>query len=353
MLKVPQSYFVAGLSLALSALLGSSAAFAQNTNDPLIEQREAAHWLDRIQSAAQKSNYAGTFVYQHGNSMQTSRIAHTGDLLGNEYERIEMLDGRPREMLRHNDEVVTLHREQRLRVQEKRELKDTFPALLASSKVEVMEAYAFRKLGLDRVAGHECQILSLEPRDAMRYGYRLCADKQTGLLLRAQTTVDGSKVLEQIAFSQVQMGIPSEKQKVLSAMKTNQGWAQHTVVSQKANLSQQGWVLEPTVKGFQKLKELRRPLTSDMPTQQRNAKAQTANPASEVYQVVYSDGLAGVSVFIEPVVDKKARKEGLASRGATNVLMKRQGAYWVTVVGEVPMATVKQFGQAIERKAGQ
>ena len=70
----------------------------------------------------------------------------------------------------------------------------------------------------------------------------------------------------------------------------------------------------------------------------------------EVQQVVFSDGLAGLSLFIEPVSEKRTRREGFISQGATHVMVRRVADFWLTVVGEVPFATIKQFGAAVDYK---
>ncbi len=100
------------------------------------------------------------------------------------------------------------------------------------------------------------------------------------------------------------------------------------------------------VKGFQKIREVRRPL-GDL----RSAQGSGREQVFEVLQVVYSDGLTGLSVFIEPVSDQRVRREGVASLGATQVVVRKVADFWITVVGEVPAATVKQFAAAVEYRA--
>ena len=102
----------------------------------------------------------------------------------------------------------------------------------------------------------------------------------------------------------------------------------------------QGWQITPTVPGFRKIRELRRPMAA------RDA----GEPTIPVDQAVFSDGLAAISVFVEPV-EKNTRKEGAGSSGATHVLVKRRGDFWITLLGEVPQATLQQFASAIEYKA--
>lgn len=300
-----------------------------------LEHGEAARWLARIQKAAKRENYTGTLTVQRGAAMHSSRIQHFADGLSNEYERLEMLDGKQREVLRHNATVHTLIHDAHVVVLERQEGKDRFPALLATNKSDVLEQYDMQHLGQDRVAGKECEVFSLEPRDHHRYGYRIWADKDSGLLIRAQTLADAETVLEQVAFSQVDIGVPSGKQRIMGAIKGLGGWRKYDVHYQPANLAEQGWHVVSPVRGFQKIREVRRPLNTD------------SEKAFEVHQLVFSDGLAGLSIFIEPVDQRRTRKEGTAAQGPTHMQVRRLADHWITVVGEVPASTVRQFAAAV------
>ncbi|KAI3589863.1 Sigma factor RpoE negative regulatory protein RseB precursor [Cupriavidus sp. U2] len=330
-------------SFFLALCLTAAAATAQ-PSDSALSRRDATAWLNKIHRAAQRENYVGTLIYQRGSVMHASRIQHYSDLANNEYERLETLDGKPREVLRQNDVVHSLIPEAKLVVIEKQEAKDRFPALLATNKSDVLDLYDMRKLPAERVAGVECEVFALEPHDAARYAVRLWADKNSGLLMRAQTIGEGGKVLEQVAFSQVDIGVPTDKQRILNAIKGANSWNHYEVSYQPANIADEGWTINAPIKGFQKIREVRRPLG------ELRAPTQGAKPAGvfEVLQVVYSDGLTGLSVFIEPVSEQRARREGVASLGATQVVVRRVSDYWITVVGEVPAATVKQFAAGVE-----
>ncbi len=330
-------------SFFLALCLTAAAATAQ-PSDSTLNRRDATAWLNKIHRAAQRENYVGTLIYQRGSVMHASRIQHYSDLVNNEYERLETLDGKPREVLRQNDVVHSLIPEAKLVVIEKQEAKDRFPALLATNKSDVLDLYDMRKLPAERVAGVECEVFALEPHDTARYAVRLWADKNSGLLMRAQTIGEGGKVLEQVAFSQVDIGVPSDKQRILNAIKGASSWNHYEVSYQSANIADEGWTINSPIKGFQKIREVRRPLG------ELRAPTQGSKPAGvfEVLQVVYSDGLTGLSVFIEPVSEQRARREGVASLGATQVVVRRVSDYWITVVGEVPAATVKQFAAGVE-----
>ncbi len=332
-------------SFFLALCLTAAVATAQ-TPEPTLARRDAAAWLGKIHRAAQRENYVGTLIYQRGSVMHASRIQHFSDLVHNEYERLETLDGKPREVLRQNDIVHSLIPEAKLVVVERQDAKDRFPALLATNKGDVLDLYEMRRLSPERVAGMECEVFSLVPHDGARYAVRLWAEKHSGLLMRAQTIGEGGKVLEQVAFSQIEIGVPSEKQKILGAIKSAANWQRYEINYQPANIAEEGWLITVPIKGFQKIREVRRPL-GDL----RSAQGSGREQVFEVLQVVYSDGLTGLSVFIEPVSEQRVRREGVASLGATQVVVRKVADFWITVVGEVPAATVKQFAAAVDYRA--
>ncbi|WP_153099825.1 MucB/RseB C-terminal domain-containing protein [Paraburkholderia hayleyella] len=301
--------------------------------------RLAADWLNRVHLAAQQQNYEGVFLYQRGTSVQSSRIAHYATRTEGEFEQIESLDGKPRKMLRHNDDLYTFVPERRLCVVEKRQNKDVFPALLMAGGEPVLATYEPKLLGRDRVAGTESQIIELTPKDAYRYAYRLWVDVKTGLLLRTQTLDANGQVLEQLSFSQIRIGVPTDKAAIVNGMRNTAGWTVVRTPVQPVDMKALGWQVSPVVPGFRLIRELRRPMAA------RDA----GDPPIPVDQMVYSDGLAAVSIFIEPV-EKNTRKEGAGNSGATHVLVKRQGDFWITLLGEVPQAALQQFASAIEYK---
>ncbi|NOK50642.1 sugar dehydratase [Burkholderia thailandensis] len=331
------------LLLCAAALLSvQSPVSAQQPDDPVATRRQAAEWLDRIQLAAQQQNYEGTFVYQRGAYVQSSRIVHVASKGDGEYERVESLDGKPRKLLRHNDDLYTFVPERRLCVVERRQNKDSFPALLGASGEQVLSVYEPKSLGRDRVAGLDAQVVELVPKDAYRFAYKLWTDAKTGLLLRSQTLDADDRVLEQIAFSQLQLGAagPSQKTTIAAGMRHLGGWTVVRPPVSPVDIEAQGWQIAPTVAGFRQIREVRRPMA-----------ARDANdPPIPVDQAVFTDGLATISVFIEPA-EKNSRKEGAGGTGATHVLVKRRGDFWITVLGEAPPATLQQFASAIEYKA--
>ncbi|WP_293778342.1 MucB/RseB C-terminal domain-containing protein [uncultured Oxalicibacterium sp.] len=318
-------------------LFSSLLAFTAHaeTVEPAHDSREAQVWLKKIQSSAQKLNYSGTFVYQQGNQVRTSRISHIRSGK-NELEKLEILDGKPREYIRNNEEIACYIPESKSIRVEKRVSQDVFPAILGAHPNELVEHYALKQGESGRVAGHDCQTVILTPKDKLRYGYKLWIEKSTGLLLKAQTLNEKNDVVEQIAFTQIVIG-NVDPTSVKTSFKNTQGWRVENAVMSDANLS--GWSVKGIPPGFKKTREVKRLITDttneNVPPSQR-----------EVAQLVYSDGLAAISVFIEP--GTQSRTEGSMQQGAMNIIGKRQGDYWLTIVGEVPFAAIKQVANSIE-----
>lgn len=312
--------------------------------DPLADGREAQAWLRKIQSAAQKLNYSGTFVYQQGNQMRTSRITHLLDGK-NEVEKLEILDGKPREYIRNNDEVICYVPETKTLLVEKRVTHDVFPAILAVNPTDLTEFYNVKKEETGRVAGYDCQAIVLEPKDNLRYGYKLWAEKSSGLLLRAQTLNEKREVVEQIAFTQISIG-NVDRARVKPSISDTNGWNVENAVMSQVSLS--GWIVKSLPPGFKKIREVKR-MVSDQRVSAVGASASAQSNQREVSQIVFSDGLAAISVFIEP--GSQSRTEGSIQQGALNIVGKRQGDFWLTIVGEVPSAAIKQVANSIEFKS--
>ncbi len=325
-------------------LLGFFAFSAGAENaESLTEKQDAQAWLKRIQSAAQKLNYSGTFVYQQARQMRTSRITHVLDGK-NEIEKLEVLDGKPREYIRNNEEITCYVPETKTILVEKRVVQDVFPAILAANPADLADHYHLKKGESGRVAGFDCQAVVLEPKDNLRYGYKLWAEKSTGLLLHAQTLNEKNEVVEQIAFTQISIG-NIDRNLVKPSFTNINGWRVENAVMSQVNLS--GWNVKSIPAGFKKIREMKR-MVSDTPASNSQGSAHAQSSQREVSQIVFSDGLAAISVFIEP--GTQSRTEGSMQQGAMNIVGKRQGDFWLTIVGEVPSTAIKQVANSIEFK---
>jgi sigma-E factor negative regulatory protein RseB len=248
------------------------------------------------------------------------------------YERVQTLDGKPREFIRMrtngNDEVQCLYPEARRIVIEHRAADEAFPGLAGVSAEAIIERYKLQIGAVERVAGIECRLLVLEPMDGMRYGYRLWIDQASGLLLRAQTLGERGEVLEQIAFTDIRIGERIDRARLKPAWPTA-GWTIERSDYRTVNPANSGWSV-PTPAGFQKTKEVSRRLGN-----------------SEAMQIVFSDGLATMSVFIEQSGEAKPADQVL-SVGPTSAYTRRVADATVTVVGEVPPSAVRAVAASVE-----
>jgi sigma-E factor negative regulatory protein RseB len=295
-------------------------------------------WLKKMAGASRQMNYTGTFVYRHGNQSETSRIVHYVNQAGGEFERMETLDGPSREVIRTNDQVICYLPETKTVIIEKRG-KRRFPSLLPEQLTGVTDNYTVKATQMDRVAGHDCQVILLIPRDKMRYGHHFCADPASGLLLRARTFNEKNEPLESFAFTQLRMGGSFNRDDVRSryAGKSRDWRVDHSQFSIADAPSETGWVLTQQPAGFKKMTELTRSF---------------AGRPAKVSHLVFSDGLAAVSVFIEPLPKSRSLRS-LSHQGAVNIYTRTVSDHMVTVLGEAPAATVMQIANSLEFRGAQ
>jgi sigma-E factor negative regulatory protein RseB len=318
---------------AVSALLFAGACTAvQGAQTP--SPAESLRLLSQMSNAARQLNYVGTFVYRHGSQTETSRIWHMNDETGS-YERLQTLDGPPREIVRVNDEVTCYYPDAKRAKIEKGNTNRRFPAVVSEQLASIFSSYSVRKAGMDRVAGYDCQVTVLEPRDALRYGHAFCAELKTGLPLRAKTFNERNETVETFAFTQIEIGANVTREHVKPSFDVSaSGWALDKSALALPAEAESRWVVVNRPAGFRKVLELKRTI---------HGKAAA--------QLVFSDGLAAVSIFIEPAVAGARASQELAHHGAINVFSRPQAGHVITALGEAPASTVIQFGNAVTPRA--
>ena len=334
--------FVAALAIACAFGSGVAAAGAQAAaadGDPQAEARDVRSWLTRIDAAADRRNFQGTFVVSAAGMVSSTRIVHYCEG-NNRVERIDTLDGQARRVVRHNDVVHTLWPSSRVVSIEQRDGLASFPALLqGGNDARYAEHYRLQPLGTDRVAGHEATVLQLKPRDAFRFGYRLWVEKDSALLLRAEVLGARDEVLESAAFSDLTINVKPQSQALLQPLRKLDGWRVLRPTVTRARLDAEGWSMQVALPGFREIGCMKRPIEPS-----------GDGAAAQVLQSVWSDGLAYVSVFVEPYDAERHTRPMQTAIGATHTLMQRQGDWWVTVMGEVPARTLRRFAAALERQ---
>jgi sigma-E factor negative regulatory protein RseB len=252
-----------------------------------------------------------------------------------------------RQVFRHDDMVYTVWPQRQLAVVEQRELLSPFPALLqpGGELMKLGDDYVLLPQGADRVADHEAQVFLLQPRDTLRFAQRMWTERDSGLLLRVDVLGTHGEVLESSEFSDVAIGVKPQPDVVMLPLKQLHGYhIVHPTVT-RTRLEAEGWSLKHGVAGFREISCVRRALDPLAPA---------GSPgAVETVQAIYSDGLTHVSLFIEPYDSNGHRKAMHTVMGATHTMMGRVGHWWVTLVGDVPGPTLKQFADALVRHEAQ
>lgn len=291
-------------------------------------------WLRKMASASRQLNYTGIFVYRYGNATEASRIAHYVNAAGGEFERLETLDGPPREVIRTNDQVTCYVPGKKTVLIERRSGR-RFPAFLPTQLTESLtEHYHVRQSGMDRAAGYDCRVVVLSPKDKLRYGHRFCAEASSGLPLRAKTFDEKGVLVESFAFTELKLGVTFDREQVRSRYADeSRNWRIGRAASPSVSTpGRTGWVLARELPGFRKLTESTRSI---------------AGHDTTVTHLVYSDGLAAVSVFIEPM-PKSHPTRSLSHQGAVNIYVRLVADHMVTAVGEAPAETVMRIANSLE-----
>jgi sigma-E factor negative regulatory protein RseB len=309
-------------------------------------ERSISDWLVRMHEGSRRRAYIGTFVVSSSNSMSSSRIWHVCDG-EQQMERVEALTGAPRSTIRRNDEVITFHPDSKVALAEKRDSLGLFPGSLKANQAGLAQLYTARQLGVDRVAGVEADVVLIQPKDSLRFGYRVWSERKNGLVIKLQTLDTEGRVLEQAAYSELQLDAPVSMTKLTQMMANLDGYKLIKSDMQKTTALAEGWQLKTVVAGYKPTSCFKRVVSKG-----EGASSDTA------MQWVFSDGLASVSLFVEAFDRLRHLQEGQAATGATHSITRRfvdrqgdkAGDWWLTVVGEVPVQVLLGFAQGLERK---
>jgi sigma-E factor negative regulatory protein RseB len=287
--------------------------------------KEAVHdWLNLALRADHQTSYSGVFVYQYGNHVETTKISHIVNA-DSEYEKLESQDGPKREIIRHHGQVwcnrdhklIPLGNEPR-----------RFPLLLPDQLSSLNTNYQVKELGMDRVAGNNARVVLYQSRDNLRYSHKIWVGTDSGLLLKSAVLNDKNQIVEQYAFTELRFGEEMDR----SWLKVNMPPVVPEINLSKLPDINSGWVVDALPAGYKKTMEILRPMHG------RHA---------PVTQLVFSDGLSAISVFIEIADADGDDNESLTSRGALNLYHKVVDGHLYNVVGEVPPKTVMQVLDSI------
>lgn len=292
--------------------------------------QEAVAWLERMSHAVQRLNYEGTFVYRRGDRLDTMRITHMVDG-DQQFERLISLNGAQREVIRDSDSVICLWPEQRSMVVQKRKSRYGFPVALPGDVGRLREHYELLSLGPGRrMADKPVQRVAIQPRDRFRYGYQFWLDTHTALPLKSRMIDERGETIEEIMFTSLRLYDRFVREKVRPTMDIVDF---HRIEASPPEISPPPmtvarWQFERLPPGF----------VMKVHTFNQDPDSSTLSE-----HMLFSDGLASFSIYVEPA----GRQNGLQGRstlGAVNAYGRTVEGYQVTVVGDVPSATVHDVG---------
>jgi sigma-E factor negative regulatory protein RseB len=338
------------LTLSFSLLALNFSLFSADAQ----AEEGARGWLERMTQAFQQQNYRGVLIYGDGQQWQTLAITH-GMLDGVEQEKLLHLTGLPREMVRHGQDIICIHPGEH----SPRFNSELSNPLHGFSRVmDVEDQYHFTLGGVERIAGRFAQRLQVTPVDNDRYGYQLWLDQNTGLLLRSDLLNNHQQVLERFQFAQIEIGLD------LSAADFEPDDQGHKLTLYPVSPDQQtistdgiGWLPNWIPAGFRITAVIQAgsPRTADA-----DADAEQRTADTLPVRLMYSDGLAAFTLFIDPV-NQEQMPEITRRWGATAAVVRYRdhtagaadgdgsshGRLRVTVVGELPADTMIRIATSI------
>lgn len=304
-------------------LLGLVAAIA-----PARADSTALGWLNRAANAAKQLNYSGVYVYNHGEYVDVQRVLHRADASG-EQEKVEVLDSTPRQFLRINNDVFCyLPDGKHVRI-ERNTARRFFPALLPPQPADLLDHYEAKLGGSERVAGRNCQIVILEPRDEYRYPVTLWLDKRTGLPLKSRVNNSHGGVVSMFVFSEIQIGQAPD-----AALFRNDLGGKRIIKAGADTPAVIAWAVKAPP-GYQRVQAAVRKLPGKK---------------GPVTHLVYSDGLSVLSMFMEPIDPQGERANGLSSEGVIGVYTREADGHTITTLGEVPNLALIETGNSAKKQ---
>ncbi|WP_246116337.1 MucB/RseB C-terminal domain-containing protein [Denitromonas halophila] len=293
-------------------------------------ENDALSWMNRMAGAAQKVNFSGTFSYLSGKRLETLRIAHVTGPEG-DVERIETLDGNPREVIRTNSEVRCVLPDLKTVIIDRIGNRRAFPARLPVAVAALNEYYRIFRGDMSRVAGRKAQLIILEPRDNLRYGHQLWADEESGLLLKARLLDGNGELIEQFAFNEIRIGGDIDPDLLKQKYAVADDWQTVNAKGDEASADASAWQLGDMLPGYRLVSTVRRSVGAH---------------GQSVLHMVVSDGLANISVFVEPA-QSPDDSAGFMDAGSIAVYARNVAGHRLTVLGEAPNEALRRVGDSM------
>lgn len=294
---------------------------------PVLAQEEPASALIRLMSVAvRQADYQGSFIYERNGQIDALRLFHSGATP--ERERLVSMSGARSEIVRDGGSFTCLQSGLPTVLFENRPSARLLPLVPDAAGIEASAFYAASIAGSDRVAGYRARIIELSSRDGYRYGYRLWLDEGSHLLLRSALVDAGRRTVEQFMFVALDVGAkPKESDLQASGDSGIEAPAEEAPLPGPPQ-----WRVADPPPGYSFVRAQR--------------PAQGPTPAEHH---LYSDGLADVSVYVEPRdPDVPIVADRSMARGALHVYARDVGGWRVTALGDVPRATVERMARSTQ-----
>ncbi len=326
----PRSRSIRGRRAVVFVLTGCAfVAIAQ-----AADETDAHAWLERMTRALATRNYDGRFLHFSNGRAESMRIVHrVAD--GIVTERLISLDGSGREVVRTASELMCYLPDKRTVLVEKRTDSDPLLSTVPSYNEGFKANYVLSSPLNARVMGRMVRLVTVAPRDDYRYGYRLWLDHESAMPLKSEICDAQGRAVEQIVFADLQMPAAISDEQLRPSMSTaGFRWVRQEPLPLIAQ-SVSGWTVVNPPQGF------RLTITRSQ---------SIAGSRTPVSHLVFSDGLASVSVFIEPRPALPVEPVGLARVGSSYAFSTDLADHRVTAVGEVPATTVRAIANAVAPK---
>jgi sigma-E factor negative regulatory protein RseB len=311
----------ARLIVGLAALLASVAS---------AQSPDGATVLAEMASAMRTLDYQGSFIYQHSGRIDTLRVFHSA--ASGERERLISLNGPRSEVIRNGKTITCIQPDNSAVLYSSAPGRGLLPLVPDTADQSLREYYRISISGTDRIAGYTADIVDIFPRDAYRYGYRLWIEKGTRLLLKSVVTDSKRRPLEQLMFVSLEIGTPPNDTDLVPS----QSNLLSTTAARTDEIELKGeavWSVSSPPAGF---------------TFRSARRSRDAVKGAE--HLIYSDGLASVSIYIEPRTEGFSEMTTLAGKGTMNIYTYSDKKWQFTVLGDVPIATVTAIAQALVHK---
>jgi sigma-E factor negative regulatory protein RseB len=296
----------------------------------------ATEWLDRMSAAMSQMSYQGTFVYVQGDHVETMRVTHVSDESGVR-ERLFSVSGEQREILRDSKGIRWVQGKDHSVMEDPAFGRSFFPEISIELSEADTSVYRFKLGGSERIAGHNGRQVRIIPLDQFRYGYSLWLEEHSALLLKWELTDNTQKRLAKLMFTDLRLGSEVDSNELRSANSLKEYKKLESRLPSGGSLSTSNpkWQASALPPGYR--------LTSHR---------YLGKSERDIYEhLVYSDGLAAVSVYVESNDEDTSNQKATTSRmGTAHVYSRVSKGVTITVVGDVPAVTVQAIGDAVRSK---